>query len=52
MAHKEDFPEKMIGKVKDIILKKLDEKAEELREEHFPRTFKGKMKKRFRDIFK
>ena len=52
MAHKEDFPEKVIGKVKDLILEKLDEKAEELKEKHFPKTFKGKMKKRFRDTFK
>ena len=52
MTHKEDLPEKMIGKVKDLILKELDKEADKLREKHFPKTFKGKMKKRFRDTFK
>ena len=47
-----DLPEKIIGKVKDLILKKLDEEADKLKDKHFPRTFKGRMKKRFRDTFK
>jgi hypothetical protein len=47
-----DLPEKIIGKVKDVVLKKLDEKADELREEYYPKTFKGKAKKWIKDKFK
>ena len=52
MVYKEDLPEKIIGEVKDIVFKKLNKETDKLREKHFPKTLKGKVKKRLRDTFK